>query len=65
MNPQLLDKSTKLLINMKMKVMHAVESLYGFDTSRAPDIISHNAGLAQALLSNMAFIYRVRPSHRH
>jgi hypothetical protein len=64
-NPQLLDKSTKLLINMKMKIMHAVESLYGFDTSRAPDIISHNARLAQALLSNMAFIYRVRPSHRH
>jgi len=53
-----LDKSTKLLINMKMKIMHAVESLYGFDTSRAPDIISHNARLAQALLTNMAFIYR-------
>jgi hypothetical protein len=50
---------------MKMKIMHAVESLYGFDTSRAPDIISHNARLAQALLTNMAFIYRVRPSHRH
>jgi len=40
--------------------MHLVESLYGFDTSRAPDSITRNAELAQALLANMAFICRVR-----
>jgi hypothetical protein len=54
---------TKLLINinMKMKIMHAVQSSYGFDTSRAPDSIGHNTRLAHALLTNMTFIYRVRP----
>lgn len=50
--------SITLLADMKMTVKHLVESLYGFDTSRAPDSISRNAGLAQALLTNMAFIYR-------
>jgi len=50
-----------LLINMKMKIMHAVQSLYGFDTSRAPDSISHNTRLAHALLTDVTFIYRVRP----
>lgn len=49
-----------LLINMKMKIMHAVQSLYGFDTSRAPDSISHNTRLAHALLTDVTFIYRVR-----
>ena len=39
--------------------MHAVETLYGFDSSHAADSISRNATLAQALLSDMAFIYRV------
>jgi hypothetical protein len=39
--------------------MHAVEDLYDFDSSHAADIISRNATLAQALLSGMAFIYRV------
>jgi hypothetical protein len=56
-----LDKGTKLLINMKMKIMHAVQTSYGFDTSRAPDSISHNTRLAHALLTNMTFIYGVRP----
>jgi len=46
---------------MKMKVMHHVESLYGFDTSQAPEVISRNARHAQALLTAMAFIYRVSP----
>lgn len=41
--------------------MRAVESLYRFDTSRAPDSISHNTRLAHALLTNMTFIYRVCP----
>ena len=46
---------------MKTKIMHLVESLYGFDTSRAQDSISSNAKLARALLTNVAFICRVRP----
>jgi hypothetical protein len=45
---------------MKMKIMHAVQTLYGFDTSRAPKSISHNTRLAHALLTNMTFIYSVR-----
>ncbi len=61
MNPQFVIPSITLLTDMKMRVKHLVESLYGFDTSRAPDSISRNAGRAQALLTNMAFIYRVRP----
>jgi len=52
------DKGTKLLINMKMKIMHAVQSSYGFDTSRAPDSIGHNTRLAHALLTNVTFVYR-------
>ncbi len=53
----------KLFVETKKRNMHAVEALYGFDTSHAADSISQgisrNATLAQALLSSMAFIYRV------
>ncbi|KAH9045899.1 hypothetical protein EDB83DRAFT_2553824 [Lactarius deliciosus] len=51
------DGNMKLFIDTKRKIMHVVEAQYGFDTSHAPDIISRNASLAQALLSGMAFIY--------
>ena len=46
---------------MKTKIVHLVESLYEFDTSRAQDSITNNAKLAHALLANMAFVCRVRP----
>ena len=52
----------KLFTQTKKRVMHIVEVLYEFDTSHAPDSISRNASLSQALLSDMAFIYRVCPS---
>jgi Domain of unknown function (DUF6532) len=51
----------KVLHDMKMKIMHHIESFYGFDTSRAPEVISRNARHARALLTAMAFIYRVGP----
>jgi hypothetical protein len=60
-NFQLVIDSLTLLEDMKTKVMHPVETLYGFNTSRAPESISKNAELAQALLTDMTFIYRVRP----
>ena len=43
-----------------MKIMHAVETSYEFDTSQAPENIGRNASRAQALLSKMRFVYRVR-----
>jgi len=46
------------ITNIKAKIMHHVESLYGFDTSQAPDSISRNARNAQVLLTRIAFIYR-------
>jgi len=49
--------STTLLTDMKAKIKHQVDTIYGFDTSRAPDSISRNAGLAQALLTDLTFIY--------
>jgi hypothetical protein len=52
--------SMKLLIDMKAKIKHDVDSMYEFDTSRAADSISHNARRAQALLAKATFIYRVR-----
>jgi len=55
---QFTDRSMSFLHDMKMKVMDHVESLYGFDTSRATEIISRNAGHADALLTSMTFIYR-------
>ncbi|KAH9984994.1 hypothetical protein BJV77DRAFT_141797 [Russula vinacea] len=48
----------RLIADIKTKIKHAVESSYGFDTSRAPDIISRNTSRAQALLAEMTFIYR-------
>jgi len=52
------DGNMKLFIETKRRILHIVEAEYGFDTSHAPDRISSNAALAQALLSNMAFVYR-------
>ncbi|KAI9509442.1 hypothetical protein F5148DRAFT_753623 [Russula earlei] len=46
------------IADLKTKIMHQVESLYGFDTSQAPDSIGRNSRVAQALLTKMAFIYR-------
>ncbi|KAH9954064.1 hypothetical protein BC827DRAFT_80429 [Russula dissimulans] len=45
------------ITNIKANIMHHVESLYGFDTSQAPDSISRNSRDAQALLTNVGFIY--------
>jgi hypothetical protein len=50
----------ELLTDMKSKIKHAVDSLYEFDTSRAPDSISRNVSRAQALLAKTTFVYRVR-----
>ncbi|KAH9057237.1 hypothetical protein EDB87DRAFT_1833256 [Lactarius vividus] len=52
------DSNMRLFIDTKKKIVHVVEVQYGFDTSHAPNSISRNASLAQALLSHMAFIYR-------
>ena len=51
--------SMKLLNDMKTKTKSAVESLYEFDTSQAPQSIGRNASRAQALLAKTTFIYRV------
>jgi len=50
--------SMKLLDDMKTKTKSPVESSYGFDTSQAPQSISHNASRAQELLAEATFIYR-------
>ena len=50
----------RFLTDLKKKIKPTVQSSYGFDTSRAPDSIGRNARRAQALLSRMTFIYRVR-----
>jgi hypothetical protein len=50
----------KLLTDMKTKVKHAVDFAYEFRTCQAPDSIGRNASRAQALLTQTAFIYRVR-----
>lgn len=60
-NMQFVIASMTLIAAMKTKITHPVESLYGFNTSRAPESISKNAELAQGLLTDMTFIYRVRP----
>jgi hypothetical protein len=49
----------EVLTEMKTRIMHPVETYYGFDTSLAPDSISYNAKLAHTLLTRMTFIYRV------
>ena len=59
---QFAEGNMKLFTQTKKRVMHIVEAQYEFDTSHAPDSISRNATLSQALLTNMAFIYRVCPS---
>ena len=59
---QFSEGNMKLFTQTKKRVMHIVEAQYEFDTSHAPDSISRNATLSQALLSDMAFIYRVCPS---
>ena len=59
---QFAEGNIKLFTQTKKRVMHIVEAQYEFDTSHAPDSISRNATLSQALLTNMAFIYRVCPS---
>jgi hypothetical protein len=59
---QFAEGNMKLFTETKKRVIHIVEAQYGFDTSHAPDSISSNATLSQALLSDMAFIYRVCPS---
>jgi hypothetical protein len=51
--------SMKLLNEMKMKTQSVVESLYEFNTSQDPQIISRNASRAQALLAETTFIYQV------
>ncbi|KAI9451002.1 hypothetical protein BJY52DRAFT_135046 [Lactarius psammicola] len=55
------DGNMKSFVDTKTRIMHVVEAQYGFDTSHAPDSISRNATLSQALLSDMAFVYRVCP----
>ncbi|KAH9965687.1 hypothetical protein BGW80DRAFT_1343800, partial [Lactifluus volemus] len=47
-----------LITDIKMKIMHSIESYYGFDTSLAPHSISFNASRAYILLTDMTFIYR-------
>jgi hypothetical protein len=61
---QFADSNTKLFIETKKRIVHTVEAQYGFDldTSHFPESISRNSTLSQALLSDMAFIYRVCPS---
>jgi hypothetical protein len=49
-----------LITDIKSRIEHTVESLYEFDTSQAPNSISRNATRAQALLTKMTFVYRVR-----
>jgi hypothetical protein len=48
------------LTDLKMKIKSVVQSSYDFNPSMAPDSISGNVTRAQKLLTNMAFIYRVR-----
>ena len=61
MDSQVVIDNIVLLAEMKTSIRHPVESLYGFNTSRAPESIGKNAELAQALLKDMTFTYRVRP----
>jgi hypothetical protein len=57
---QFVYSNVRFLTDIKTKIKHAVQYSYGFDTSRAPGSIGRNARRAQALLSRMTFIYRVR-----
>jgi hypothetical protein len=60
-NSEFVVASITLLTEMKAKIKHQVDIIYGFDTSHAPDIISQNTVLAQALLADLTFIYQVCP----
>ena len=57
---QFVYNSLRFLTDIKMKIMHAVEFLYEFNTSQTPESIGRNAIRAQALRTNMNFVYRVR-----
>ncbi|KAN0137441.1 hypothetical protein V8E53_004886 [Lactarius tabidus] len=58
------DSNTKLFFETKKRIVHTVESQYGFDldTSHFPESISRNSALSRALLSDTAFIYREHES---
>ena len=60
-NSQVVTSSMTLFNDMKMRVTHAVETSYGFNTSQASQSISSNVRYAQALLARNTFIYRVCP----
>jgi len=49
----------EFLTDMKTMIKPFVDSSYGFNTSRAPDIIGQNVNLARALITKATFIYRV------
>jgi hypothetical protein len=51
-----------LLSDMRIRLRRAVGTLYGFDPNQAVGSISYNAAHAKKLLTNMAFIYHVRPA---
>lgn len=51
----------RLFAAMKPKVTTLVDHLYHFKTRKAPEVIQFNAELAKMLLSDMNFIYPVRP----
>jgi len=59
-NLQLVVESIEFLADRKAEVMNLVQSQYGFGTQQSPEINNNNMTLAHALLTNMAFIYRVR-----
>ena len=59
-NFQVVCTNVEFLTDIKMKIMHDVETLYGFDTTRAPH---SNARRALTLLTKTSFVFRVRPSH--
>jgi hypothetical protein len=60
MDFQFVDSSMSFFTDIKKKIMYTVQSSYGFDTCRSSDSIGRNARRAQALLSDITFIYRVR-----
>jgi hypothetical protein len=57
---QFVYSSMGFITDIKVKVEHIVESVYELQTSQAPNSISRNARCAQALLTNMTFVYGVR-----
>jgi hypothetical protein len=64
-NFQFVFNSMELVTDIRKNIKHAVESLYEFDTSRAPDNISRNATRVRALLIDTKFVYRVRLIYHH